>query len=121
MSSDRINRHRNGHFSRETSIDGHKKLIHYKLEDFDMVKTIGTGEESSVNVIFFVPFPYLSPAAADNGLNLFFPPKDFFILLVVVNIGTMDKTGTSHVLHGFFFRGKAVDLENGYDKCTMLA
>jgi len=44
MSSDRINRHRNhGHFSRETSIDGHKKLIHYKLEDFDMVKTIGTG------------------------------------------------------------------------------
>ena len=44
MSSDRINRQRNGHFSRETSIDGHKKLIHYKLEDFDMVKTIGTGE-----------------------------------------------------------------------------
>jgi len=43
MSSDRINRQRNGHFSRETSIDGHKKLIHYKLEDFDMVKTIGTG------------------------------------------------------------------------------
>lgn len=44
MSSDRINRHRNGHFSRETSIDGHKKIINYKLEDFDMVKTIGTGE-----------------------------------------------------------------------------
>eukprot|EP00092_Neocalanus_flemingeri_P047232 GFUD01053461.1.p1 GENE.GFUD01053461.1~~GFUD01053461.1.p1 ORF type:complete len:125 (+),score=17.26 GFUD01053461.1:37-375(+) len=43
MSSDRINRHRNGHFSRETSIDGHKKIINYKLEDFDMVKTIGTG------------------------------------------------------------------------------
>ena len=37
----------NSHLSRDNSEDEPKKTVDYKLDDFEMVKTIGTGITSS--------------------------------------------------------------------------